>query len=97
MTHSKFPFGFVAVGLAILLLGLCIPLPFEIHISGLLSYISPSGIALIACCALLGIPASEHALPHSNLGQKLLGVASAIFSSWILTVSVMRILQHLPN
>jgi len=85
------------MGLAMLLLGLCVALPFEIFIDGTFSRISPSGVTLIACCAVLGVLASALALLHPNLGQKLLGLASAVFTSAILTVSAMRILQHLPS
>jgi hypothetical protein len=91
------PFGFIAVGLALLLLGLCVFLPFEIYINGITSYISPTGIAMIAVCSLFGLAASVGALIHPNLGQKLLGLAAAVFSAWILTLSVVRVLQHLPT
>lgn len=95
--RREFPFGFIAVAFAILLLGLCVFLPFEIQIGGAVSYISPTGIALIAGCALLGIFASVRALLHPDPYQNLLGIAAAVFSALILTVSVTRVLKHFPS
>lgn len=95
--RPRLPFGFIAVGVAILLLGLCVFLPFEIQIGGAVSYISPTGMALIAGCALFGIFASGRALLHPDSYQKLLGIAAAVFSAWILTLSVTRVLKHFPS